>query len=211
MTLIVYSKTRQKLYLGTFEGYIQVFDVIKKQFVAKIKCAKKRIIKRLELSPDEKYLMVIIDGDVERKSVYIFKPEGEKIKIYNLETLKCESVLPNIVADKRRIAKFVDNNRQIWVGDGSMGIIEIWERKEQYEWAQEYYKNNRSIRNLCGKICSWVYKMVKGASYDYYPVKVVPFIRGLKFNGAHFTNLHPKSTLTESDLNILDSYSAIVK
>ena len=208
---IVYSKTRQKLYLGTFEGYIQVFDVIKKQFVAKIKCAKKRIIKRLELSPDEKYLMVIIDGDVERKSVYIFKPEGEKIKIYNLETLKCESVLPNIVADKRRIAKFVDNNRQIWVGDGSMGIIEIWERKEQYEWAQEYYKNNRSIRNLCGKICSWVYKMVKGASYDYYPVKVVPFIRGLKFNGAHFTNLHPKSTLTESDLNILDSYSAIVK
>lgn len=196
---IVYRGDKQRLYLGTLRGYIEVLEANSNRCLALLKSGK-YFINTLAISMDGALFTGICKGDT------------DKIKIYDSETYECLYVLPKMKGPKRTSIEFANGNQQIFVGDRS-GMIEIWERKEQYEAAKENYKNNRNIKTLYDKVSSWFYRKFMGDKdfYDYYLVKTIPFVSGLKFNGARFTNLHPKSTLTESDLSILDSYSAIVK
>ena len=196
---IVYRGDKQRLYLGTLRGYIEVLEAGSNRCLALLKSGKD-FINTLAISMDGALFTGICKGDT------------DKIKIYDSETYECQYVLPKTKGSKRTSIEFANGNQQIFVGDRS-GMIEIWERKEQYEAAKENYKNNRNIKTLYDKVSSWVYRKFMGDKdfYDYYLVKTIPFVSGLKLNGARFADLHPKSTLTESDLNIFDSYSAIVK
>ena len=195
---IVYRGDKQRLYLGTSLGYIEVLEANSNRCLALLK--SDYYIGILAISADGE-LFTGLNGI-----------NTNKIKIYDSTTYECKYVLPKMKGSKRTSIEFANGNRQIFVGNRS-GMIEIWERKEQYEAAKENYKNNRNIKTLYDKASSWFYRKFMGDKdfYNYYLVKTIPFVSGLKLNGARFADLHPKSTLTESDLNILDSYSAIVK
>lgn len=194
------SSDKQRLYLGTYRGYIEVFETEGNRCLALLKC-NKNPIECLMLSSDGKYFTGISGVS------------GEKIKIFDSETYQCKYIVPKSKKSERTCLEFVDDNQQIYVGDKS-GMIEIWERKGTYELAAEQYKYNKNLKNFCRKLGNWLYVnyFVNGREeYDYYLTKTIPYVRGLKVNGAQFTQLHPDSTLTEEDLNILDIYSAVVK
>ena len=196
---ILYCGDKQRLYLGTSQGYIEVLEANSNRCLALLKSGKKWI-NSLSLSADGELFTGICKGDT------------DKIKIYDSATYGCQYVLPKTREAKRTSIEFANGNQQIFVGYCD-GMIEIWERKEQYEAARENYKNGRNVKTLYNKISRWVYRKFKEdkAFFEYYLVKTIPFVRGLKINGARFSDLHVKSTLMQGDLNILDSYSAIVK
>ena len=199
ITSNLYCGDREQLYLGTSQGYIEVLEANSNRCLALLKCGKDWI-NSLAISTDGQLFTGICKGN------------AAAVKIYNSATYEYQYVVPKTKRTKITSIEFANGSQQIFVGDCS-GTIEIWERKEQYEAAKENYKNSRNIKTLCGKASSWLYRKFIGDKdfYDYYWVKTIPFVSGLKLNGARFANLHPKSTLTESDLSILDSYSAIVK
>lgn len=107
---------------------------------------------------------------------------------------------------------FGDDNQKIWFGDYD-GAIEMWEKQEKYEWAQQSYRDNKNIKTFCNKVGNWLHRklMENRDFYDYYLVKTIPFVSGLRIENARFTNLHPKSTLTPDAMEVLESYGAIIK
>lgn len=202
--IIVVLKHGKKLYISTDEGYIEIFDMEQKKFVTKIKCAERNSYAYLlTLTSDEKYLLAAI-REKKRRSV-IQSEEKENVEVFNLTTLKCENIL-NYKGFSRNCMEITNDNKQIWIGTNE-GIVEIWEKKKNID------RNRKNIKMVCKNIGNWLYKKImnSGDSCDYYLEKTVPFIRGLKIKGAHFEELHPKSTLQEKELRILENYNAIVK
>ena len=200
----IYNGNERWLYLGDTGGYIKVLKADSDRCIALLNCAKEPITS-IMFSTDKELFTGIPKED------YMFLNKSP-IKIYNSETFKCEYKIKNVRKRAKSCVIFGDNNQKIWFGDYD-GAIEIWEKQEKYEQAQQNYRDNKNIKTFCNKVGNWLHRKIMGNRdfYDYYLVKTIPFVSGLLIESARFTNLHPKSTLTPDAMEILESYGAIIK
>ena len=212
ITSAIYSSEKQRIYLGTRDGNIQVFEAQSNDCIEALKYTTEGYISSVVVSSDGKFFGGIIKPDFFTMKYFLTKKFKSIIKLYNSETFKCEYIIPNIRKQIPNSIMFADKNQQVWIGDCA-GMIEIWEKREKRGWRLKYSDDTPKIVKFYNNISNWFYRrgIEDQSCYDYYLLKTVPFIRGFKLDNAKFVNLHPKSTLNESDLSVLGSYSAIVK